>query len=250
VIHLIAASRLPLISALTSRGRRSEEVRWWGATPHASAVKPGDFLVVDLLDGGPTIQPPVLLPMLSRCKAVLVTGQKAVAPEWLALVQRGCVSLVRCDREEPSKGMEQCIAVVEREARGLPGEGLAILVLKRAPSLGCVDTCVKAICEHPWDTRHPTQLGQLCGIGLTALKRRCHELGFRRVEHFIIAVRLIALQVVQEYGFSFAAARRLVGLLDSSNTLRQVKRAAAGSPMAFDRVASSCGPARSVPCVR
>jgi len=67
---------------------------------------------------------------------------------------------------------------------------------------------------------------------LGALRHQCAQLGFTRVEHFIICVRLLAYsELVATERFPIRTARALAGFGDPSNMRRHARRAARHSSM-------------------
>lgn len=238
VIHLLAVSKVPLFAVLSEQVRARAHVRWWTSVPPSGAVQPGDALVIDLLDGGPTAQVALLYRMLQRVKAWLVTGRHPVTPTWLDFAIQGGNRVVRCHCT--TDGYKSLITGLECDLRGPPFEQIAILVLEHEPRLTSLTGIVRVLLDHPWDARHPGQLASLAAIRLTTLRSACRSLGFRRVEHFMTAVRLIAVeQLVTRQRIPLPVARRLVGLADASNLLKQVRRAQAGSPGAIRLLALS-----------
>lgn len=236
VIHLLAVSKAPLFAVLSERVHARARVRWWASAPPSGALKPGDALVIDLLDGGSAVRADALLPV-QHIRAWLVTGKKPVAPAWLDFVTQGGDRVVRCHCT--SGGFESLITGLESELRGPSLEHIAALVLEHEPRFASMVGIVHALLEHPWEARHPGQLATLAAIPLTSLRSACRQLGFHRVEHFMTAVRLIAMdQLVVRHRLPERVARRLVGLADASNVMKQVRHAQTGSPEAFRTLAS------------
>jgi hypothetical protein len=133
-----------------------------------------------------------------------------------------------------SERFAKLVAAIEAETSGPTGAEIAAHVLERETRFAPVLEVVKAICERPWETRRPAELARIAGMRLPALKQAVGDLGFRRVEHFIVAVRLIAFEeVVGRLRVPPQRARRMVGLIDRANVSRQLQRARAGSPGAF-----------------
>lgn len=239
VIHLVAASKIPLVSLLTQTLRLST-VRWWTSVPAVSALQPGHCLVIDLLDGGRLVQASAVARLLSRAQVFLVTGTTSVAPEWLELARQEAIRIVRCPGCSASERFVKLVAAIEAETCGPTGAEVAAQVLKREARFAPVADVVKIICERPWEIRRPTELVGLATTVLPALKRSIGELGFRRIEHFIVAVRLIAFEeLVGRRHVPPSTARRLVGLIDPANVSRQLRRARVGSPAAFRDLAVS-----------
>jgi hypothetical protein len=237
VIHLLAVSKAPLFAVLSERVRARALVRWWTDPPSSALVKPGDALVVDLLDGGPTVKPALLVPALQHVKAWLVTGKKPVAPGWLDFVIQGGARVVRCHCT--TGGFESLITGLESALRGPQLERIAALVLEEEPRFASMAGIVHALLDHPWEARHPGQLAVLAGVRHSALRNACRDLCFHRVEHFMIVVRTIAAkQLAARHEVPLQVAWRVAGLGDASNVSKQVRRARAGSPDALRTLAS------------
>jgi hypothetical protein len=208
--------------------------------PPASGLRTGDFLVIDLLDGGHSVQASAVAGLLSRAHALLVTGTSPVAPEWLEFSGQQPIRVVRCPSCSSSERFVKLVTAIEVETSGPTGAEIAAIVLERELRFAAVAEVVRTICEHPWEARHPGDLAVLAGMRLPALKDSVGKLGFRRVEHFIVAVRLIAFEELVGRGqLPSQTARRLAGLIDPSNVSRQLRRARAGSPAAFRDLAVS-----------
>ena len=234
VIHLVATSQAPLLALLSRALGVIAKVRWWTAVPAATALRGGDLLVVDLLDGGRGIQPAAVARMATRARALLVAGSTPIAPEWLEVSRQERLHVVRCPGCSASERFVKLVAAIESELSGPTGGEIADQVLRREARFAAVADIVRVICEHPWETRRPVAVATLARMGLPSLKRAVGDLGFRRVEHFIVAVRLVALEeLVSRHRIPPRSARRIVGLIDPSNVSRQLRRARVGSPGAF-----------------
>jgi len=67
-----------------------------------------------------------------------------------------------------------------------------------------------------------------------ALRGACRTLGFTRVEHFMTAVRFVALELlVRDHRITLPVARRSVGIASPTNARRQLQRARRRSVRAF-----------------
>ncbi len=240
VIHLVATSQVPLLSLLSHALGSIAKVRWWTAVPAVAALRAGDLLVVDLLDGGRCIQPAAVARMSTRARALLVAGSTPIASEWLEVSGQERVHVVRCPGCSSSERFVKLVAAVESDLSRPTGAEIADQVLRREARFAAVAHIVRVICEHPWETRRPVDLATRARMGLPGLKRAVGDLGFRRVEHFIVAVRLVAFEeLVTRHRMSPQTARRIVGLIDPSNVSRQLRRAWVGSPGAFRDLAVS-----------
>ena len=240
VIHLVATSKVPLLPLLSHAFRSIASVRWWAAVPSIAAIRTGDLVVIDLVDGGRALQPAVAARLSTRGRMYLVTGTNPIAPEWLEISGHERVQVLRCPGCPTSERFIKLVAAIEAEMNGPAGDQIATYVLNREPRFAAVADIVRVICARPWETRRPVALAALAATGLPRLRRAVGELGFRRVEHFIVAVRLIAFEeVVSRHRVPSRRARRMVGLIDRANVSRQLQRARAGSPGAFRDLAVS-----------
>lgn len=239
VIHLVATSKVPLLPLL-SRALSTASVRWWTTVPLVAAMRAGDLLVIDLLDGGLLLQPADVARLSTRGRAFLVTGTNRIAPEWLEISGHERVQVLRCPGCPASERFINLVAAIEAEIRGPAGDQIATYVLNREPRFAAVRDLVRVICERPWETRRPVALAALTKTRLPALRHALGGLGFRRVEHFMVAVRLIAFEeIVSRHRVPAQRIRRMVGLIDPANVRRQLQRARAGSPGAFRDLAVS-----------
>lgn len=238
-IQLVATSKGPLLSALSTILRGGIKVRWWTSTPREADLCVGDVVIADLIDGGPPVNVAAFVSFLSRVKVWLVTAEATISPDWLDVALLGGVQVVARFSSSSTSGIERLLAKLERELHGPPSEEIARLVCEREPRLSPASGLVRAMFEHPWEVRHPVQLAHSCGSQLSALKQTCRTLGFERIEHFMIAVRIIGLwELNDRYHLPAPVARRSVGLLDLSNASRQIKRAQVGSPQGVQSLRS------------
>jgi hypothetical protein len=239
VIFLIANSKAPLHPLLSQGLGHVATVLFWGSAVQRLSVKSCSVVVVDLLDGGPPIQPCALLPLASGATVWLVAGPRPVASDWLDLAHEPGVHVERCPPERVTEGLERVVAAIERALRGPTLQQLAALVLQREPRFLGAAELLTPILEHPWEIRHPRQLALRTGQSLSRLRETCRTLGFQRAEHFIVAVRMVAAEeLMARDRLQPYAARRLVGIADLSNFRRQLRRAQHGSPAACGTLAS------------
>jgi hypothetical protein len=135
---------------------------------------------------------------------------------------------------ERTRGFLPVVTLVLNELRGPLPEALTEFVLSREPTLRSLAECVAAVCEHPWNIRRPADLAAHARLSLRVLGHHCRALGFSRVEHFILCVRMVAYeQLVARARVTPKLARTLVGLTDDwSNLRRQLERATRASPAA------------------
>ncbi|HWO88002.1 MAG TPA: hypothetical protein VNL98_02510 [Gemmatimonadales bacterium] len=97
---------------------------------------------------------------------------------------------------------------------------------RRYPRLLPARDLVELVCADPWLVRRPRDLAARAGLDLRELRGRVRELEFRRVEHFILFVRLALREyLVTTRRVRPHTAHLLVGISDLSNLRRQVRRA-------------------------
>jgi hypothetical protein len=199
--------------------------------PALRDVGAGDVVVVDLSDPPEPVDFARLAMVGGRVPVYVVSGEGLISPRWLEFVSHGKVQVVPDHRA--------LVAAVVQRLRGPSGERLGELVVQAAPALRAQESLVQAICAAPWAIRRPRDLASSCGLALAELKRRCRTLGFVRVEHFLMCVRLVAYeQLVAVHRLPVATARLLAGFGDPSNLRRHAKRAALRSAPVALAVAS------------
>ena len=218
----------------------SRSFRHWDAIPPRAMVGPDDVLVIDLTETGEHPDPSALRSLPERLGLYVVIGDKLIDPAWLIeIVQRRTPTVTVLERSARgrSKGFRPLLSRLMAKLAGPSVASLARLVLDRERLLEPVSSLVVAICTDPWVVRRPKDLGVAAGITLSRLRASCRSLGFVRVEHFIIAVRMVAAEVlVTERRLSPSAARRLVGISSATNARRQIQRARRRSFLAFRRL--------------
>src|SRR6266496_6820528 len=118
VIHLIANSKAPLHAVLTHGLAHLARVMFWGSALQRLAVRGGNTVVVDLLDGGPGISPSDILRLASSTDVWLVTGLHSIPCEWLDLARQPGVSVARCSPKSNTAAFDRLVAALERRIRG------------------------------------------------------------------------------------------------------------------------------------
>ena len=220
-VHLLG----PAGSASATMCRTLESnvaARHWVTAPCAQEVRPWDVVVVDLTNPHAAIDPRRLQPLLGAATLCLVPGNAPINPQWLDFAsQPGVQVLTASWRDE-----------LLRLIQGPGGDRIAELVLDAEPALDPLTPLVRAVCRQPWAIRRPRDLAVRSRMTLGALRRECAQLGFRRVEHFIICVRLLAYrELVATERLPIRTARELAGFSDPSNMRRHARRAAQHSPI-------------------
>ena len=190
--------------------------------PRAQEVRPWDVIVVDLTNPHAAVDPRRLQPLLGCARLCLVPGNAPINPQWLDLASRpGVQVLTTTWRDE-----------LLRLIQGPGGDRIAELVLAAEPALEPLKLLVEAVCRDPWAIRRPRDLAVRSRMTLGAVRRQCFQVGFTRVEHFIICVRLLAYnELVASERLPIRTARELAGFSDPSNMRRHAHRAAVRSPI-------------------
>src|SRR5437667_4215101 len=233
-MHLIATVHVlgPTDSAgatLCRALKPNVDARLWTAAPPLHEVRPGDLIVVDLSDRSPGVEPRRLAPLIGRATLCLVPGNAPISPDWLDLASRPGVHVLSASARQP--GVVP-VAELRRLVLGPSGSRVADLVLSAEPTLRFVHPLVEALCLDPWSIRRPRDLALRSRMTLDAVRRQCTELGFNRIEHFIICVRLLAYsELVAREHVPIRTARALAGFTDPSNMRRHAHRAALRSPI-------------------
>jgi len=198
------------------------DARHWAAPPPAQEVRPGDVVVVDLTNPHAAIEPRRLQPLIGCTTLCLVPGSAPINPQWLDFASQPGVHVLTTSWRD---GLLRMI-------HGPGGDRIAQLVLDAEPALDPLKPLVEALCQDPWSIRRPRDLAARCRMTLGALRRQCGRLGFTRVEHFIICVRLLAYsELVATERLPIRTARMLAGFGDPSNMRRHAHRAALRSAM-------------------
>jgi hypothetical protein len=228
VVHLVAGTR-------SSLGRAIDEslptiaVRAWSGPDSFLHVERGDLVLIDLADPTVPIASVPLERLLKRTETWLLASREHPSSLALAALRppRARVFLVE------SYGNHHYGAIVDKLRYRLGneerGNALSASLLVRQECLVGVADLVKAICTCPKTVRRPRDLSAAVGLELETLRSRVGELGFCRIEHFIIAVKMVALEQLSIGGIRHSAARAFLGLDDSTNARRQFRRATARS---------------------
>lgn len=224
-VHILSPPGRPL-ATLCGVLRPTVHVRDWAAAPPAHEVRTGDVVVVDLTYPQPPVEVRSLLALLGRATLCLVPSDSPISPNWLDIASQPGVHVLR------GRTGDETVTQVLRMVQGPSGGRIADLVLSAEPLLCSVKSLVEAVCVDPWSIRRPRDLALRCRMSLAALKRQCVSVGFARVEHCILCIRLLAYEqlVVVEH-LPVRTARVLAGFGDPSNMRRHAHRAALRSPM-------------------
>lgn len=224
VVHLIGSREGDVGALLTAALAGGTHVRYWASAPAPDQVGAGDQIVVDLTGGEPRVRPDAVRLLAEAADIWLVTGVDLAPAPWVALARDPRVRLV-----SPGSKPDGLLALVRdlgQQMRAPSGGEVARLVLHHTPLFEPVAPFVTAVCEQPWRVRRPCDLAAVTGVSRHRLLQTCRRLGFSRVEHFITAVRMVALSLLTaERGVTLAVARRSLGITDTSNARRQLERA-------------------------
>ena len=238
-IHVVARDRAGLFAALSSQLAGFAQLRHWDSVPTAARVEATDLIVVDLTSQPARLAADGFAPLLERATLWLVTGEAPVHSGWVDLAARTAARVVGCGAADRAAGYAPVTEALLEDFARQTGRRLARLVLEHEPVFRPVEPLVELICQHPWRVRRPKDLATLTGLRIDGLKRSLAHLGFHRVEHFIVCVRMVAFeQLVARQRLPLAVARRLVGIGDPTNTRRQLKRARKRSGEAFLKLKS------------
>jgi hypothetical protein len=238
-VHLLARKGSPLVARLARSLQGFVQVRWSERVPSGDRVQAGDIFILDLVEPPSKITPEEVAAVLEHGALWLVPGSEAVYPIWLELASRPGTRVVPCDAEARAGGVPHLVDALQETLGRQSGHQLARLVCEQEPVFRPVEPFVELICQHPWRIRRPRDLAQRTGLRIERLKERLAQLGFHRVEHFIVCVRMVALeQLMVRERLPIANARWRVGIGDTTNARRQLRRAKRSSKDAFLKLRS------------
>jgi len=238
-VHLFARKGSPLIAQLSQSLRGFVQVRWSERVPAVDRLETGDIFVVDLAELPPRLTPDDVASVLEHGALWLVPGGEPVQPYWLELASRSGTRVVPCDAEARARGVPHLVDALQDTLGRQSGRQLSRLVMDQEPVFRPVEPLVELICQHPWRIRRPRDLALHTGMRIGPLKRQLAELGFHRVEHFIVCVRMVAFeQLMAHERLPIAMARWRVGIGDTTNARRQLRRAKKSSRDAFLKLRS------------
>lgn len=232
-VHVVCDMRSDLGHVLRVGLFNAAHVVIWTTPPQASRLAERDLLVLDLLDL-PEAYVLEASVVAHRVDTILVYGDDPVDPRWVELLSQGVVTAVRVPSRDHRHWFDSVIGVVMGRILGPSAAFITSMVIDREPGLEALEDYVRAVCMEPWMIRRPRDLARQCGATVGAVRLRCVALGFNRIEHFILCVRMVAYeQLVAKGQIAHAAARRVVGLGDDrSNLRRHLNRAIHRSPAA------------------
>lgn len=234
-IHVVAAGKSGLVGALRRACDRYSQVVHWEGMPHAIRVRAGDAVVVDAAELPAGFRCGELGTFVPRAELFAVVGPGFVDAAWLSIVAHQAVRVVQCDDAARRDGYAPAVSALAGYLGGPTAEELATGVLKEEPQFRALSELVAAVCRGPGEIRHPADLARAVGLSGQVVAGLCGAVGYKRVEHFLCAVR-VALHhcLVTHHRTSSSSAWTRAGVGDRSNFRRQVARAGQSSPKAFD----------------
>jgi hypothetical protein len=157
----------------------------------------------------------------------------------MTALSRTNVRVMVCNLQERTAGCPAAIGDIARSLGNVVADDIVQYVIDGEPLLGGIKEIVEAICGDLIGVRRPRDVALACHVTLGKLREQAKGLGFSRIEHLIVCVRLIAFQQVQSRGgLTTSAAKRLVGWNDASNVRKQLGRAKAGSQEGVNHLTS------------
>ena len=230
-IHLVSTSET-LATALSDSLAGKVKARVVPASRIPALSSPLDLIVVDFAN----------LPSQASAHEALIwaqgdafwalVGSRPLMPEWIPVLRHSGVHVISIsqatlDIRELSMALREVVCRTGCDS-------LVDLVLRAEPFLKRLEPAVHAILANPWTLRRPRDLASYLEMGFADLRSLCRSVGFRRVEHLLIAVRMIAFeQLVARAGTTVRIAREAVGIDDPSNARKQLNRARRYSRTAF-----------------
>jgi len=226
VVHVLAPRRdEPLVSALRPQ-LAGRSLMCWSRMRNADRLVEGDVLVVDLTRDPNWLRPSEMPEVPGMVRVFLAVGGTPVDPGWIEVATRTSLRVFVEGLDRQHGCWSDLAGAVCMELDSSPTPSLAALVLERYPEWETAAHMVSAICDHPWQIRHPRDLIRASPLTGPELRALCAGLGFARIEHFITLVRSAALGVLADSRVVGFAAREIAGISDASNFRRQVRRAA------------------------
>lgn len=223
-VGVFAPSRPGLVAALSSELEGIAGIVELDTIPYGKQARDRVFVVdpIDLRDGA-------AIARIRDCAATsivyLLVGQGVLRSEWLEIVNDGRVKVIPF--ASSASGVSAAAGTLRQHLWGPSAEVLVRRVIQREPSLRQIENATCAVITHPWKVRRPKDLARVATTSIAELGRSVRKLGLVRVEHFILLVRMVALEVLigPEYCMPASIARAAVGFSDPSNMRRQVARA-------------------------
>jgi membrane fusion protein (multidrug efflux system) len=198
-------------------------------------VAAGDAVVVDLADLPDGVRCDEFRKLVPRAELFAVVGPGSVDAAWLSMVAHPSVRVVQCDETARRDGYAPAVDALAGHLGGPTADELATCVLKEEPRFRGLSELVAAVCRGPGEIRRPADLARAAGVSERVVVGLCGAVGYKRVEHFLCAVRLALHHcLVTRHGKSSSSAWARAGVSDRSNFNRQVARDQRASRTAFD----------------
>jgi len=234
-VHVVASSEAGLVAALRCACDRDSQVVHWEGIPRPSGVRAGDAVVVDAVELPDGFRCSELGTFMPRAELFAVVGPGFVDAAWLSIVAHQAVRVVQCDDAARRGGYAPAVCALAGHLGGPTAEALATCVLKEEPQFRGLSELVAAVCRGPAEIRRPADLARVAGVSEHVVAGLCGAVGYKRVEHFLCAVR-VALHrcLVTHHRMSSSSAWTRAGVSDRSNFRRQAARAQRASRRAFD----------------
>lgn len=234
-VHVVAAGKSGLVAALRRGCERHSEVVLWEVPPPPSRVVAGDAVVVDLVDLTVGVHCEEFHRLLPRAELFVVAGPCSMDAAWVTLFAHRAVRVVYCDEAARRDGYGPAVGALAGHLGGPTAHELATCVLEQEPRFRGLSELVTAVCQSPGEIRRPADLARAAGVSPRVVAGHCGAVGYKRVEHFLCAVRLGLRQcLVTRHGARSGDAWCRAGVADRSNFRRQVARAQRASPTAID----------------
>jgi hypothetical protein len=119
----------------------------------------------------------------------------------------------------------EVLAHIEACLEAVSVDEIADAVIRADPTIAPMRALVRAVLRDPWSIRHPRDLQLHARLVTDQVANLCRAAGIRRMEHFITKVRALALEyLINTRRLPVRRARMLVGVRNSSNFRRQMRR--------------------------
>lgn len=230
-VHVLARSHSGLAAAVRRACRGQLQVsEWERQLPPNGRLATGDVLVIDVCQLAGIAKPCDLERHLASADLFAVVRDGAVDSGWLTLAAHPKMHLVVLDGNERGGDHDRLVEALSQHLYGPSPLELVDEMASRDARFADLLDLVRAVCSHPWAIRHAAELSAASGLRPANLTRRCRTAGFRRVEHFLTAVRVTAHSaLVERFGVPSEQAWACIGVRDLSNFRRQIRRASPGS---------------------
>lgn len=229
-VHVVGAQQDGMIAALHEEVGDYVRLTGWERPPGPSAIAATDLVIVDLTVERNPVQPRSITSLLDLVEIWLMVGGTPVDPGWVDRARHPRVRVVEVGTRGDGHLYDALITALLERYRGPTWTIDAARVVALEPGLKSLERYVSILSAHPWLVRRPRDLADLSHTSLRTLKLDCLDVGFNRIEHFIIYVRALGYEQLVARGLSARDARRISGLSDPSNMRRHLRRALRHSP--------------------